>query len=107
MPEEYNPWIGKRISIAWETAIACLIDGEWHDAYHIIHMMCHDADVVPITAANILREAVKAEAIQRQGKYIPIRKRQRKGADKMKDGREFRIHPEGLPDPWHPDCKNE
>jgi hypothetical protein len=107
MDGEYNPWIGARMSIAWQTAIDCLIDGDWWDAYRIIQMMCRRADIVPKTATNILWQAANAGALQKRGQYVPMNKRQLRKNSRTRDGREFRLHPEGLPDPWHPDCKDE
>jgi hypothetical protein len=107
MIDNSSPWRGERLSIAWQTAIDCLIDGDWWDAYRIINMMCRRADIVPSTATSLLHQAVRAEALQRRGKYVPMNKRSRVYGTKMIDGREFRLHPEGLPDPWHPDCKDE
>jgi hypothetical protein len=107
MSWEYNPWRGERISIAWQTAINCLIDGDWWDAYHMIQEMSRRADILPKSATNLLHQAVKDEALQRRGKYVPVGKRLSVYGTRMIDGREFRLHPDGLPDPWHPDCKDE
>jgi hypothetical protein len=102
-----NPWRGERMSMAWQTAIDCLIDGDWHDAYDLIQMMSRRADILHATAAAILTTAAREDALQRRGKYIRRNQRQLRKLKVKKDGREFRLHPEGLPDPWHPDCKDE
>jgi len=107
MAEEYNPWIGERVSKAWETAIKCFLDGDWYDAYGVINLMCQHADIVPKTAINILGYATRAGALQKRGQYIPMNRRQLRKSSRIRDGREFRLHPDGLPDPWHPDCKDE
>ena len=89
------------MSIAWQTAIDELIDGEWHWMHDVTEEMSARADVLIKTSNNIIHTAVRATALERRGVYNGRRKR----IDK--DQREIRLHPDGLPDPWHPDFKDE
>ena len=91
------------MSIAWEVAIEELSEDEWHNIPALVLRMADKSGMLPRSCMNILYEAKQDEAIQIKGKYIPHKRRERSNDD----GRKVRIHPDGLPNPWHPDCKDE
>jgi len=95
---DHNPWIGEKMPKAWEQAIHILSDNDWHGLSFVSNHMAASADILPTTAKGIIYAAIRSGAIERRGRYMHRRKR-----TSNHDEREIRLHPDGLPYPWHPD----
>ncbi|MFD7016062.1 hypothetical protein [Streptomyces sp. NPDC059928] len=64
-----DPTQGSRLTPAWNTALTTLADGAWHPWTDLVTAMTNASDIKPVSASNLLHDAVRHGTLQRQGEH--------------------------------------